>query len=111
MSSIINLVQGDTGPQIRATLTRSDTGDAVDVSGATVRLNFRAHNATDKLFSMNNLAGNAAGADGICIFSFTAGNLDLPAGDYQGEIEVIFEDASRETIYELIEFNLREDIS
>lgn len=111
MSSVINLVQGDTGPQIKATLTRSDTGLAVDISGATSRLNFRKNNASTALFSLNNQASFQAKEEGMCIFVFSEGNLDLPSGDYQGEIEVIFEDSSRETIYELIEFNLREDIS
>ena len=111
MSSVINLVQGDTGPQIKATLTRSDTGLVVDISGATSKLNFRKNNASTSLFSLSNQASSADKVQGICIFVFGEGNLDLPSGDYQGEIEVIFEDSARETVYELIEFNLREDIS
>lgn len=111
MSDVINLVQGDTGPQIKATLTRADTGDAIDLSEATTRLHFRKANTSTNLFSLTNSAGTSDKESGICIFVFSGSNLDLSAGDYQGEIEVVFSDSTRETVYELIEFNIREDIA
>ena len=48
--AVINLVQGDTGPQIKATLTRSDTGSAIDISGATTKMHFRKANTSTNLF-------------------------------------------------------------
>jgi hypothetical protein len=36
------LVKDDTAPQVKATLTRDDTGAAIDCSGGTVRMYFRA---------------------------------------------------------------------
>ena len=109
--AVINLVQGDTGPQIKATLTRSDTGSAIDISGATTKMHFRKANTSTNLFSLTNAAGNSDKQSGICIFLFTGSDLDLTAGDYEGEIEVVFGDSTRETVYEIIEFNLREDIA
>jgi len=38
MATSFKYVQGDTGPQIRVTLTEEDTGNAVDLTGATVTL-------------------------------------------------------------------------
>lgn len=111
MSDVINLVRGDTGPQIKATLTRSDTGEVIDISSATTQLHFRKSNSSANLFSLTNSAGASDKAQGICIFLFTGTNLNLSAGDYQGEIEVVFGDNTRETVYELIEFNIREDIA
>ena len=50
----ITLVQGDTGPQIKVTLTRSDTGSAEDLTGATIKLHFRKKDTTTSLFSLTN---------------------------------------------------------
>ena len=108
--AVINLVQGDTGPQIKATLTRSDTGSAIDISAATTKMHFRKANTSTNLFSLTNSAGSSDKANGICIFLFTGSDLDLSAGDYEGEIEVVFGDSTRER-EEIIEFNLREDIA
>lgn len=109
--SAINLVQGDTGPQIKATLTRSDTGSVIDISGATTTLNFRKANTSTNLFTLTSQAGDTDSENGICIFVFGTNDLDLAAGDYEGEIEVVFNSGTRETVYEIIEFNLREDFT
>jgi hypothetical protein len=51
MAEKIKLVQGDTGPQLRLTLTDEDTGTATDLTGATVTLHFRAAGSTTVIFS------------------------------------------------------------
>ena len=107
----INLVQGDTGPQIKTTMTREDTGSAQDLTGATIKMHFRKKHTKTLLFSVDNSAGDDDLDDGICIFTFTAGQLDLDAGYYEGEVEVVFSGGTRETIYEKIEFYLREDFA
>ena len=52
MSDVIYLVQGDTKPQVKATLTRDD-GTAQDVTGATIKLHFRPALSTTLSFSAN----------------------------------------------------------
>lgn len=103
------LVQGDTGPQIKATITRDDTGNIVDMSGATVRLRMRRRGTETVLLTLT--AGDFADnlESGIAIFSFNEGDLDLPAGKYEGEVEITFATGEVETVYELLEFDLRED--
>ena len=103
------LVQGDTGPQIKATITRDDTGEVVDMSGATVRLRMRRRGTETVLFTLNAIDSGTSLEDGIAIFAFTDGDLDLPAGRYEGEVEITFANGSIETVYELLEFELRED--
>ena len=68
--SAINLVQGDTGPQIKATLTRSDTGSVIDLSGSTTTMNFRKANTSTNLFTLSNSAGSSDQQNGICVFRF-----------------------------------------
>lgn len=110
MSEVIYLVQGDTKPQIKVTLKRDDD-TAQDVTGATIRLHFRPALSTTLTFS---LTGSFTGVDatkGEVVFNFTSGQLDLDAGDYEGEIEVVYSDSTRETVYETISFILREDFA
>jgi len=107
----INLVQGDTGPQIKVTLTRSDTGLAEDVSDATIKMHFRKQDTTSVLFSLTNQSTPEQQELGVCIFVFSAGQLDVDAGYYEGEVEVVFQSGTRETVYEVVEFYVREDFA
>lgn len=107
----INLVQGDTGPQIKVTLTRSDTGLAEDVSDATIKMHFRKQDTTSVLFTMNNQSTPEQQEIGVCIFIFSSGQLDVDAGYYEGEVEVVFDSGTRETVYEVVEFYVREDFA
>jgi hypothetical protein len=107
----INLVQGDTGPQIKVTLTRSDTGSVEDVSDATIRMHFRKQDTTSVLFSMTNQSTPDQQDIGVCIFIFSSGQLDVDAGYYEGEVEVVFDSGTRETVYEVVEFYVREDFA
>ena len=107
----INLVQGDTGPQIKVTLTRSDTGAAEDLTGATVKLHFRAKDTTTVLFTMNNQSSADQLSDGICLFIFSSGQLDLDPGYYEGEVEAVLSGGTRETVYDIVDFYLRADFA
>jgi hypothetical protein len=106
--STINLVQGDTGPQIKATLTREGDTTPEDLDGASAVLRFRKKNTKVVLFTLNTVSSNEQLQQGDLYFVFSAGQLDLDAGFYQGEIEVV-NSGVRETIYELVDFYLRED--
>ena len=104
------LVQGDDAPQIRVVLTRENTGLAIDVSDATVTLKFRKKGTGTVLSTLTSIAPSEEKIDGVAIFNWGATDLDVPAGNYEGEIEVHFtlEDVT-ETIYETLDFVVRED--
>lgn len=104
----INLVQGDTGPQIKVTLTRSDTGAIEDLTGATVNMRFRKKRSSSVLFTLANQSGDDDKTNGIALFVFSAGQLDLDEGYYEGEVEIV-NDGVRETVYDIVDFFLRED--
>ena len=107
MAEKIKLVQGDTKPQIKVTLTDETTGDAVDISNSTPRLKFRASNTTEVLTTMVGTVTD--GPAGICVFVWPSGALDVEPGDYEGEIEVTFEDETVQSVYDLLKFKLRQD--
>jgi hypothetical protein len=106
MANIL-LVKDDTSPQIQVTITREDTGVAVNLSAATTRMKFRAAETTTVLATLTGTAGDLAA--GVVIFTFGSGDLNQTAGEYEGEIEVTFADSSVETVFEVINFTLRAD--
>jgi hypothetical protein len=112
MAERIKLVQGDTYPQIQVTLSDSNTGEVLDLTGATVTLHFRAVGGTSPLFSRSGFINPATADQGKAIFTWQAGDLDVPAGDYEGEVEIFYgASGARQTVYELMKFRIREDIA
>lgn len=107
MAEKIKLVQGDTKPQIKITITDETTGDAVDITDSTPRLKFRASNTSTVLTTMVGTVTDGPG--GVCIFVWPAGALDVEPGDYEGEVEITFEDETVQSVYDLLKFKLRQD--
>lgn len=102
----IQLVQGDTGPQIKADITRD--GSAEDLTGATAVLRFRKKKTDTVLFTLSSVSSADQLAVGELYFVFSSGQLDLDEGFYEGEIEIV-SSGVRETVYEVVDFFLRED--
>ena len=107
MAEKIKLVQGDTKPQIKVTITDETTEEAVDISNSTPRLKFRAANTTEILTTLTGTVTD--GPNGVCIFVWASGDLDVDPGDYEGEVEITFEDETVQSVYDLLKFKLRQD--
>lgn len=103
------LVKGDTASQIKATITKDGTTTAIDLSTATTRLKFRKKRGTSVLSTITSTATAQDKANGIALFVFGAGTLDVDEGAYEGEIEITYSDSSIESVYEVIEFHVRDD--
>ena len=101
-------VCGDTSPQIGLTLTREDSGEPIDLTGATVNFHVKAIGATDVTLTKQCVITDAAA--GQCTVAWTTGDLNLPEGEYNAEVEVVT-DTYRETVFELIRLQLRDDIA
>lgn len=111
MAQIFRYVQGDTGPQIRVTLTNEDDDAPVDLTSATVTLHFREAGADNVLFSREFFINPDEAASGIAVLQWEDGDLEVEAGTYEGEIEVIRGSGVRETLYEKLKFKIREDFA
>ena len=109
MAEKIKLVQGDTRPSIICTLTDSLTGEAIGLTGAVVRLYFKATGAEELTATVIGSIVDAQ-AGKVAFFPSTAPEmLQGEAGDYQGEIEITFDDGTKQTVYDLLKFKVRED--
>ena len=109
MASIL-LVQGDTRPQIQVTISRSNSTEVVDLRTASTVLRFRKEDTTTVLTTLTAITADPDSlAEGICVFQFGDGDLDIDPGDYEGEVEVTYADGAKETVFEVIKFIVRED--
>jgi len=111
MATLFNYVQGDNGPQIKLTFTDGDTDAAMDLTGATVKLHFRAIGATTVLFSRTLYVNPETADEGIAVVQWEDNDLNVDAGTYEGEIEVVRASGLRETLFEKLKFRIREDFA
>tara|TARA_B100001093_G_scaffold165051_1_gene157504 strand:- start:2788 stop:3111 length:324 start_codon:yes stop_codon:yes gene_type:complete len=107
MAEKIKLVQGDTKPHVQFTIKQNDT--PIDISSATVTLHFRAVGSSSTLFSRQMVISD--GSAGLATVVWQNTDLVQDAGDYEGEIEVVFNDSTRQTIFDLAKFKIREDFA
>jgi hypothetical protein len=107
---MIYLVKDDNGTQVECIVTRDNTGLPVDLTGATALLKFRRVGTSTILFTLTNISDDQVDLEaGQAVFQFSAANLDLPGGLYEAEVEVTFLNSNIETIYEIIDFQVRDD--
>lgn len=107
MSDVIKLVQGDTRPQLRVTLTDDNTGLAIDISGSTCRMFFREVGESGILDTLNGVI--TSGINGQVVFSWNPNTLAGAEGDYEGEVQVTFPDDTIQSIYKPLRFRVRAD--
>lgn len=106
----IRLVQGDTGPQLRLEFIDTYTGEPTNLQDATVVMHFRAVGSSTVLFTRNAIIVSPA-SNGVAVLAWNANDLNQPAGDYEGEIEVQLANGIRETQFDPLQFVIREDFA
>ena len=111
MAQVFKYVQGDTGPQIRVTLTNEDDNAAVDLTSATVTLHFREAGAESVLFSREFWINPDTANNGVAVLQWATDDLQVDAGTYEGEIEVVRSSGVRETLFEKLKFKIRADFA
>jgi hypothetical protein len=109
MTEKIKLVQGDTRPALVCNITDNTTDTAINITGATVRLKFRAAGADTLTATV--IGSVTDGVNGqVAFYPATAPEmLAGEPGDYEGEIEITFSDGQIQTVYDLLKFKIRQD--
>ena len=116
----INLVQGDTKPQLNFTIRDSATAVAgktldeddsstwaiINITNYTIKLKFKALNSSTVLFTEN--LGITSAAGGTCYMIWPADSLDITAGIYEGELELTDGSSKVQTVYDKLKFKVRE---
>lgn len=119
-SDTLNLVTGDTLPELTFTLKDSNTAaqgrvlDAndsatwapVDLTGASVRLRIRELGSTTVKSTLTCTVSDPT--NGKVITDFPSGTLDT-AGTFEAELEVTFASGGIQTVNDLIKLKVRSD--
>lgn len=105
---LIYLVQGDSNrPQVQATITDENTGNVVDITGATPLMKFRMVGSTTLQATITGVITD--GPNGVCVFAMPAAALTGDPGNYEGEIQITFSNGDIQTVYDPLKFRVRED--
>jgi hypothetical protein len=109
MTDKIKLVRHDTRPVIVCTITDDTTGSTINITGCTINLFFRAVGSTTLQATV--VGSITDGANGQVTFypSNAPEMLSGAAGDYEGEIQILFTDGSIQTLYDTLKFKVRDD--
>ena len=119
-SETINLVVGDTLPELTITLkdsnkaaigstldeADSDTWRPINLTGSTVRLRIRQLGSTTVKSTLTCTVTEPT--DGKVITDFPSGTLDT-AGIFEGEVEITNSSGGIQTVNDLIKFKIRDD--
>ena len=119
-SQTLNLVAGDTLPELTFTLKDSqsaasgktlDENDSatwapIDITGGSVKLRIRELGSTTVKSTLNCTVTDAT--SGKVATNFPTGTLDT-AGTVEGEIEMTFANGGIQTVYDLLKLKVRSD--
>ena len=117
----IQLVKGDTLPELNLTLRDSNTAAEgktlnaddvstwapIDLTGSTVRLKFKPLGSTD-VKSTVVMSKHAPSTDGRVFMQWPVGVLDT-AGTFTGEVEVTTSTGGVQTVFDQLKFKVRGD--
>ena len=117
----INLVAGDSKPEINFTLKDSNTAAAgltldpddsatwgiIDITDPTVTVKFRALGGSTVLDTMTCI--KVAPTDGTCYMPCGTDTLDVAAGTYEGEISLTYTSGGVLTLFDRLKFKVRDD--
>ena len=116
----INLVQGDTKPELNFTIRDSATAvsgktlneddsstwEIINITGYTIKLKFKALTSSTVLFTES--LAIISGSGGTCSMIWPADSLDITAGIYEGELELTDGSSKVQTVYDKLKFKVRE---
>lgn len=107
MAEKIKLVQNDTRPNLEMVLTDENTGAAINLTGATVKLNMRKAGETASYKKLTCTLSDPT--NGAAYLDWNTDPTALAvAGDYEAEVEITFADARVQTVYDLLKIHVRE---
>jgi hypothetical protein len=107
MADRIKLVASDNRPYIVITLLNPEDVP-INIEGATIVVYFRQAGATEILSTIPCFINDPAG--GVCYFNFPDDTLKDLLGAYEGEIEITYQNGDKQTVYDLLKFQVRSQV-
>ena len=120
-SDTINLVVGDTLPEVTVTLrdsnkaatgqtldsNNSNTWSPIDLTGALVKMRIRKVGSTTVTSTLT-MSIISPATDGKATTNFPAGTL-TEAGLFEAEVEITFSNGGKQTVNDLLKLKVRDD--
>jgi hypothetical protein len=103
----IKLVAGDNRPFIVLTLLNPED-TPINLTDAAVNVYFRAVGTTDILATIPCTVHDPN--NGLCFFNFPDDTLKDLLGAYEGEIEITFDNGDKQSVYDLLKFQVRSQV-
>lgn len=101
-------VQGNTATQLRFILLPQGSKTPYDLTGATVNVHVRNANTKEFLTSRECFINADEAADGIAYFVWSEQDIANASGLYEGEIEIIWSDGTKERLFDVLHLVIRE---
>lgn len=108
MTEKIKLVQNDTRPALVCTITDDTSGAAIDITGASAVLKFRAVGSSTLQASVAGSITNGPNGQ-VTFYPASAPEMLEASGDFEGEIQITFADSQVQTVYDVLKFKVRSD--
>ena len=106
---IIQVVKGDTGPQLRATVTRSDTGAAfVGSTNTNLRIRKKGTSTIISTIPLDTVESSLSAGSLVFPLSSFLTNSSTTDGFYEAEIEFTLSDGQIMSVFELIDIKVRD---
>jgi len=108
---IIQVVKGDTGPQLKASVTRSDTGAAFISGTSDTNLRIRKKGTSTVISTIPVDTIESSISTGVLVFPLSSflTNSATTEGFYEAEIEFTLSDGQIMSVFELIDIKVRDD--
>jgi hypothetical protein len=112
--NIISLVSGDTLANLQISLVRDDTAAAFNINigvGGTITLAIRKKGTTAILTTLTYDTNNSTLGTGNLQFALGPWVSTVEEGYYEGEVEIVFDNGTRQTVFEHVTFRVRSQFS
>jgi hypothetical protein len=107
MADKIKLVASDNRPYIVLTLLNPDD-IPINITDAIIVVYFRQAGELNLLATLPCTISDPLG--GICYFNFPDDTLKDLLGAYEGEIEITFSNGDKQSVYDLLKFQVRSQV-
>ena len=109
--SKVKIVSGDSDQVLSLNISEFPSGAKVNLTNGSVAFKFRKVGTTNTLFTKAGTIGVGA-ASGDCTVTLASADLaSLIAGDYEAEVEVTQSNGTRQTVFDPVEFRVRDDFA
>lgn len=106
----LKLVRNDTAPNISCTIVNGDTNTPIDLTSATgVLLKVREVGLDTLQATVPGTIINPTGGIVLFLPSTVPEMLSGEPGNYEGEIEITFNNGTIQSVYNVLKFKLRQD--